>query len=238
MSWAADKTDLVLLPGMLCDAKLFSHQTKHLSDIATVEVGDITRDDSVVTMACSVLASAPERFSLVGLSLGGIVAFEILRRAPARVERLALLDTSARAPRQDQLESWRELATMTAEGRFGEAVEERLLPFQTHPDRRNDAALAKKILRMAGNVGEEAFLRQLSAQRSRPDSREDLAGISCPTLVLTGRQDALSSMEMHEEIASAIPNATLVVIEECGHLSSLEQPQAVTAVLRYWLREG
>lgn len=238
MRQVASKPHLILLPGMLCDAELFSHQTKHLSEVATVEVGDVTRDDSVVAMARSVLDSAPERFSLAGLSLGGIVAFEILRQAPERVERLALLDTSARPPRRDQLENWREFAALTTEGRFGEVVEKHLLPVQTHPDRRHDAALAKTIVRMAENVGEEAFLRQLAAQRSRPDSREDLAEISCPTLVLTGRQDALCSLEMHEEIASAIPDATLVVVEECGHLSSLEQPQAVTAVLRYWLRGG
>ncbi len=238
MSRAASKTHLILLPGMLCDAELFSHQTRHLSDVAAVEVGDIMRDDSVVAMARSLLESAPDRFSLAGLSLGGIVAFEVLRQAPGRVERLALLDTSARAPRRDQLESWHTFAALTAQGRFGEVAEKHLLPVQIHPDRRHDAALAKTILRMAENVGEEAFLRQLSAQEGRPESREDLANIPCPTLVVTGRQDALSSMEMHEEIASTVPDATLVVIEECGHLSSLEQPQAVTALLRYWMGEG
>jgi pimeloyl-ACP methyl ester carboxylesterase len=229
---------LVLLPGMLLDAELFAHQVKHLSDACDVQVGDITTADTIEGMARSVLEAAPERFALAGLSLGGIVAFEILRRAPERIERLALLDTNARPPTPDQLEAWRRFAALTREGRFAEVTETHLMPVLISPDRQSDTGITGAIKRMAEHVGEEAFLRQLSAQSARPDSRKHLGYISCPTLVAGGRQDALCPVELHEEIASAIPGAALVVIEQCGHLSSMEQPQAVTALLRYWLQQG
>jgi pimeloyl-ACP methyl ester carboxylesterase len=229
---------LILLPGMLLDAELFAHQTDHLSDVANVRVGDITTADTVEGLALSVLDDAPERFALAGLSLGGIVAFEILRRAPERVERLALLDTSARPPRPEQLELWREFERMTGEGRLAEVNEGRIMPNLFHPDRRQDAGLAEKVRRMAAGIGEEAFLRQLSAQKSRPDSRGRLGEISCPTLVAAGRQDTLCPVDLQEEIFRAIPGSRLVIIEDCGHLSSLERPQAVTALLRYWLQDG
>ena len=233
-----DDAQLVLLPGMLLDAELFAHQVEHLSDACDVQVGDITTADTIEGMARSVLEEAPERFALAGLSLGGIVAFEILRRAPERVERLALLDTNARPPTPEQLEAWRRFAALTREGRFAEVTETHLMPVLIHPDRQKDAGITGAIKRMAEHVGEEAFLRQLSAQAARPDSRKHLGYISCPTLVAGGRQDASCPVELHEEIASAIPGAALVVIEQCGHLSSMEQPQAVTALLRYWLQQG
>jgi pimeloyl-ACP methyl ester carboxylesterase len=231
-------THLVLLPGLLLDAELFAHQTEHLSDACAVWVGDITSADTVEGMAGSVLEEAPERFALAGLSLGGIVAFEILRRAPERVERLALLDTNARPPRPDQLEAWQRFREMTESGRFAEVNERHIMPTLLHPDHQQDTGLTEAIRRMADNVGEEGFLRQLSAQETRPDSRASLREIRCPTLVAVGREDALCPVELHEEIASAVPGAALVVVEDCGHLSSLEQPQAVTALLRYWLQLG
>lgn len=231
-------THLILLPGMLLDGELFAHQTEHLKEVAEVRTGDITTADSVAGMARSVLDDAPDRFALAGLSLGGIVAFEILRRAPERVERLALLDTNARPPTEGQLESWRRFAAMTEEGRFAEVTEKHLMPTLVHPDRLGDAAITGAIERMAERVGPEAFLRQLRAQENRPDSRGRLGEISSPTLVAGGRQDALCPVEMHEEISSGIPGSSLVMIEECGHLSSMERPQAVTALLRYWLQDG
>ena len=229
------RTQLLLLPGMLCDERLFAHQIENLSDFARVSVGDITRHGSISEAAHSVLATAPERFALAGLSLGGIVAFEVLRQAPERVECLALLDTNPHPPNEQQLESWRRFEDMTENGCFGQVVEEYLLPIYFH---REDPALEEDAVQMAENVGEKAFLKQLSIQRDRPDSTEDLSGIQCPTLVAGGRQDALCPVAMHEEMAAAIPSANLVVIEDSGHLSSIEQPQAVTAILRYWLQEN
>jgi pimeloyl-ACP methyl ester carboxylesterase len=230
------KIPLVLLPGMLCDAALWSHQLTHLSEIADVSVGNLTEADTLAGTARAILRRAPERFALAGLSLGGIVAFEVMRQAPKRVTRLALLDTNARPPRPEQLGVWQRFRTMTRQGRFAEITEQHLLPVLVAPDRQQDTALTTTIRQMAQHIGAEAFLRQLSLQEQRPDSRVDLPYISCPTLVLAGRQDMLCPLDMHEEIAAAIPCATLVVIEHCGHLSSLEQPQAVTAALRSWLQ--
>lgn len=233
-----ERPNLVLLPGMLCDAGLFAHQAEHLSELADVSVGDLTRDDSIAGMARTVLDAAPGRFSLAGLSLGGIVAMEIMRQEPERVERLALLDTSPLPPRPDQLETWDGFEEMTKSGRFMEVTRERLMPALIHPDRRHEAALTDAVERMAVNVGEDAFVRQLSAQRGRPDSREDLARIECPTVVLCGRDDALCPYPLHGEMAHVILGAALVPIEGCGHLSSLERPEAVTAVLGYWIQRG
>ena len=230
-----DGPRLVLLPGMLCDTGLFAHQTEHLSALAGVTVGDLTRDDSVAGMARTVLEAAPDRFSLAGLSFGGIVAMEIMRQEPDRVERLALLDTTPLVPRPDQLETWDEFEAMTADDRFINVTTEKLMPVLVHPDRQTEAELTDAVERMAANVGEEAFLRQLSAQRGRPDSRRSLSGIECPTLVLCGREDALCPFGLHGEMAGLVPGAALVPVEGCGHLSSLERPEAVTAVLRYWL---
>lgn len=227
---------LVLLPGMLCDDILFEYQSEHLSRVAEITVGDLTREDSISGMARTVLDEAPERFALAGLSMGGIVAFEVLRQAPERVSRLALLDTTARPPSGQQLEAWEQFADMVSEGRFMEVVEEYLLPAYFHPDRK-DADLEGKARRMAENVGEEAFLRQLSAQAGRPDSRESLRDIRCPTLVALGRQDQLCPMEVHEEIAEAIPDAGFKVIEDCGHLSTLERAETATELLRRWLED-
>ena len=226
------KPQLVLLPGMLCDERLFAHQIENLPDVAEVSVGDITEHDSIRETAQRVLEGAPEYFAMAGLSLGGIVAFEVLRQAPERVERLALLDTNPHPPTMQQLQSWEKFEGMTKNGRFEEMVQNSMLPTYFYQE---DVSLEKAAFRMARNVGEEAFLRQLTIQRGRPDSLQDLPGIQCPTLVACGRQDVLCPVTMHEEMASAIPDAKLVVIKDSGHLSSMEQPRAVTVALRDWL---
>jgi len=224
----------VLLPGMLCDDELWWHQLEHLGDLTDTSVGDVTRDDSIAAMAQRVLAQAPERFTLAGLSLGGIVALEIVRQEPQRVEALALVDTNARPPRPEQRDLWRTQTQMVERGRFDELVEHEWVPSIAGASE----AVAETASRMARRVGPEAFVRQLAAQAGRGDRRPVLRGISCRTLVLAGRQDALCPPELQEEIAGAISGAALVFIEDCGHLSSLERPQAVTAVLRYWLSDS
>lgn len=226
---------LVLVPGLLCDERLWWHQAEHLADLADPLIADVTRGASIPEMARAVLGAAPEeRFALAGLSMGGYVALEIMRLAPERVERLALLDTSARADTPEQTEGRLELIGLAREGRFRE-VARRLLPKIVHPDRLDDERLASTVFAMAEAVGPEAFVRQERAIIGRPDSRGDLRGIACPTLVLCGREDALMAVEVHEEMASLIPNSRLHVVEECGHLSTLERPEEVTAAMRGWL---
>jgi pimeloyl-ACP methyl ester carboxylesterase len=169
--------------------------------------------------------------------MGGYVAQEIMRRAPERVLRLALLDSSARGDNAVQARRRRGLIELAGRGRF-KGVTPRLLPMLIHPDRLQDEALTGAVMAMAAAVGKDAFLSQQQAFLGRADGRDDLAKIRCPTLVLCGRQDALTPPKLHQEMAAAIPDATLVVIENCGHLSTLEAPEAVTAAMRDWLIAG
>lgn len=226
--------DLVLLPGLLCDRALWEAQVGALSDRARIAVGDITGADTLGALADSVLAAAPPRFALAGLSMGGYVAFEIVRRAPERLLGLALLDTSARPDTPEYAAMRRTLMRQAQIGAF-KGVTPRLLPRWIHPAHMKNAALVDAVTAMTKRVGREAFLRQQAAILGRPDSRPDLPRIACPTLVLCGRQDEATPLDVHEEMAAGIAGARLAVIEECGHLSTMEQPDAVTAAMATWL---
>ncbi|MCC7275771.1 MAG: alpha/beta fold hydrolase [Alphaproteobacteria bacterium] len=234
----AEGTDLrptlILLPGLLCDYQLWRPVTEALAAEASAVVADVTLDDSLGAMAARVLDWAPPRFALAGLSMGGYIAQEIMRRAPERVTRLALLDTSARRDTEEQGRRRRGLIELAGQGQF-KGVTARLLPLLIHADRLGDQPLVDTVTGMAERVGRDAFLRQQSAILGRPDGIPDLPAITCPTLVLCGRQDALTPLDAHEEMARHIPGARLVVIEDCGHLSPLERPEAVNAALRAWL---
>lgn len=223
----ARRQSLLLLPGALCDAALFRHQIAGLSDIADVRVGDLLRDSSVGAMAARALAAFPGRFALAGFSLGGYVALEIMRRAPERVSRLALIGTSARAeaPESDSPAS----SPTRADGALP------VTSLLVHPMRLSDRRLTVILAAMAERVGRKAFQRQQQASLRRPDSWENLKSIRCPTLLLTGRQDRLAPPALQQEMAQAIDGARQIVIEECGHLSPLERPEAVTKALREWL---
>jgi len=229
-----ERTHLVLLPGLLNDAELWRHQSETLGDIAEMSVPDLTQDDQLGPMAQRVLAGAPETFALAGLSMGGYLAQEIMRQAPDRVTRLALLDTSPLPDTHEQAARRRGFIDLAGKGDF-KGVTRHLLPLLIHPDRMNDGKLTQTLTDMAERVGRETFIRQQKAIMTRPDSRRDLGLIHCPTLVLCGRQDALTPPQVHADMAAAIPNATIVIVEDCGHLSPLEQPHAVSAVMRYWL---
>ena len=230
----AGKTPLLLLPGLLCDRALWEPQLAGLADIAEMTVGNLTRDDSLAGMARSVLAAAPPRFALAGLSMGGYASFEIMRQAPERVERLALLDTSARPDRREQTQDRLELIKQAEQGNF-KGVTPRLLPRWVHPSRVSDPELVRTITEMTQRVGREAFVRQQTAIVNRPDSRPGLSRIHCPTLVLCGHEDAATPVELHRERAADIANARLVIVPECGHLSTLERPDTVNTELRRWL---
>jgi pimeloyl-ACP methyl ester carboxylesterase len=231
----SNKTPLVLLPGLLCDAALWQHQAETLSDIAEISVADLTKADQAGLAAQQVIAFAPEEFALAGLSMGGYIALEIMRQAPDRVIRLAMLDTSAHPDTQKMMKFRQELINLARIGRF-KGVTRRLLPKLIHPDRLADHALVESIMDMAERVGRDAFLRQQRLLMNRPDSRHDLALIHCPTVVICGRQDGLTPLADSEEMAEKIPRAKLVVIEDCGHLPTMERPRVVSALLRYWLQ--
>ena len=225
---------LVLLPGLLCDERLFGPQLPALAAETDVTVADVTRDGTIAAMAERVLAAAPARFALAGLSMGGYVAFEILRRAPERVAKLALLDTQARADTEEARSRRRGLMQLAEKGEF-KGVSPRLMPFFIHRDRLGDTALTGTVQAMAESVGRDGFLRQQAAIMARPDSRPDLPAIACPTLVLAGREDAVTPPERQHEMARAIPDATLVLLPRCGHMAPLERPDSVTRQLLLWL---
>ncbi len=226
--------NLVLLPGLLCDAALWRHQTETLTDIAAILVADLTQESSIPAMAERVLDQAPASFALAGLSMGGYVAQEIMRQAPERVERLALINTNARADNEEQTRARRDLIKLAEIGTF-KGVTPRLLPSLIHPTRMEDPDVAGVVMAMAERVGQEAFTRQQEAILGRKDGRQDLEAIRVPTLVMCGRQDVLCPLKVHEEMHARIAGSKLVVIEDCGHLAPLERPYAASAVLRYWL---
>ena len=230
------KTPLVLLPGLLCDAALWRGPVAGLADVADSWVADLTRDDSFVAMARRVLQAAPPQFALAGLSMGGYCAFEVMRQAPERVLRLALLDTGARADTQEQTSRRRGLIELAEKGEF-KGVTPRLLPLLVHPDRLKEKELVGEVMAMAERIGKDAFLRQQRAIMGRIDSRPSLANIKCPTLVLCGRHDLLTPPALAEEIGAGIPGARLDLIDHCGHLSTMERPEAITAELRQWLTD-
>jgi pimeloyl-ACP methyl ester carboxylesterase len=229
------RTPLLLIPGHLCDHALWAHQTRHLADIAEMSVATMDGGSSVDAMARAILAKAPGRFAMAGLSMGGYVALEIMRKAPQRVERLALLDTAAGGNSPTATDRRRRHMALAREGKFDAVVEE-FCQMVVPPARYADAALMDEMRRMMHRIGPELAVQQQQALLDREDMRATLGRISCPTLVLCGRQDTLTPLAGHEEIARGVPEAKLVVVEACGHMAPMEQPEAVTAVLRYWLQ--
>ena len=230
----ADATKLVLVPGLLCTKALWAPQLAALGDIAAMTVADHTRHDSMAAIAEAILAVAPERFALAGLSMGGFIAFEIVRQAPQRVTKLALLDTSAR-PDLPERKAQRLARDELARRQGASAVQDELMPALIHKDRLADKAFIDTVRQMAVDTGAEALQRQHAAIMGRLDSRPLLASIRCPTLVIVGREDALTPPELAQEMASGIAGAKLEIIPDCGHLSTMEQPDAVNRAMRAWL---
>ena len=229
-------TPLVLLPGLLNTRRVYEHQIEALQDIADITIPELWQDDTIGAMADAVLAAAPPRFALGGFSMGGYVAFEIFRRAPARIERIALIDTQA-APDSAETRTRRQaFIEQTRLGRF-HGVHPTLLPQIVHPSRLKDAAVTQPILDMAKEIGGDGFVRQQQAILSRTDSRPLLVEIEVPAVVIVGRQDMATPLPRAQEMAADIANAQLVILEECGHVSPLERPAEVSAALRRWLTQ-
>ncbi|MEQ1880600.1 MAG: alpha/beta fold hydrolase [Burkholderiales bacterium] len=231
------KIPLVLCPGLLCDAALWATQVAAFSDNAECWIPDLTRQDTMQAMGEFVLREAPwKEFALAGLSMGGYVALETLRQAPGRVKKLALLDSRARPETPADSDRRRQLMALAQSARGFAPVNSRMMPLLVHPDRIKDEPLVQGIRDMAERVGVEAYVRQQQAIMSRIDFRPRLKDIRVPTLVLCGRQDQLTPLDCSEEMAGAIPGAKLVVIEDCGHMATLERPAEVNTAMREWVR--
>jgi pimeloyl-ACP methyl ester carboxylesterase len=235
MSEASSETlPTVLAAGLNCSPRLYAEQIPALWQFGPVIIADHRRDDSMAAMARRILAAAPARFALVGLSMGGYIAFEILRQAASRVAKLALLDTGARGEVPERTAQRKPLIELARAGRFAEILDSQY-PTLVHRSRHGDAALKAIVRAMNEETGADAYLRQQQAIIKRPDSRPGLAAIACPTLVLVGDSDEPTPPELAREMAAAIPGSRLVVVPECGHLSTLERPQAVTKALVEWM---
>jgi pimeloyl-ACP methyl ester carboxylesterase len=228
------ETATVLVPGLLCSPRLYAEQIPALWRFGPVTVATHRFDDRMATIADRILAAAPPRFALVGLSMGGYVAFEIMRQAADRVTRLALLDTTARPDTAEQTGRRQDQIALARSGGFDEVVDD-LFHLWVREARRRDPALRRVLRQMAEETGPDAFIRQQTAIMNRPDSRPLLAAIDCPTLVVVGADDAITTPRHAREIVDGVSGARLVVVPECGHLSTLEQPAAVTRTLVDWL---
>jgi pimeloyl-ACP methyl ester carboxylesterase len=228
------KETLVLIPGTLCDHTLFAHQVAALGDLANCQVVDSSQEDELSAMAESIVAQVRGNFTLLGLSYGGIIAFEIMRRVPERVNKLILLHTNYKLPSEATITNQERWVGMACLGRFEKITTHILTDLMLHPDHAKNPELRATLLQMAGTVGKEGFIRQVQAQQGRPDSTKDLLNITCPVLLITGRQDIICPVALHQEMAGLIPKARLEIIEHCGHLSTLEQPEVVTRRIRQW----
>ncbi len=225
---------LVLLPGMMCDARLFLPQIVALSCDTTVQVAPITLGATIDEIAKDVIAQAPATFALAGLSMGGVVAMEVLRRVPERITRLALMDTNCQNEPAN-IAAAREAAIIGARsGRLAGVMRDEIKPACLAPGAQRQEVLSI-VMDMALDLGPEVFVRQSRALQRRPDQQATLRRAKTPTLVLCGEYDTLCPVRRHEFIAHLMPNAQLQVIPDAGHLPPLENPDVVTAMLRRWL---
>ena len=232
----AEPLPIVLIPGLNCSARLYAEQIPALWRFGPIEIADHTRDASMDAIAARILRDAPPRFALAGLSMGGYLALTIMRQAPERVQKLALLDTSARPETPEQSARRKPQIALAESGRFAE-VPALQFPFFVHRSRQGDEALRARVRRMAEETGAQVFLRQQQAITTRPDARPLLAAIKCPTLVLVGDGDALTPPALSREIADGIAGSRLVIVADCGHLSTMEQPEAVNKALVEWMMD-
>ncbi|MBW7973477.1 alpha/beta fold hydrolase [Bradyrhizobium sp. BR 10289] len=227
-------TPILLVPGLASSARIYAPVIPALWRCGPVMVANHIRDDSMADIAARVLREAPPRFALAGHSMGGYIALEIMRQAPERVERLALINTQARPDTPEATARRRGLMERARRGEL-RAIREESFPELVHPSRRGDADILKLVHAQDEDVGVEGYLRQQAAIIARVDSRPTLATIKCPTLVLTGDQDNTIPNAFSKEMAEGIAGAKLVVLERCGHLPQPEQPEATARALVEWL---
>lgn len=225
---------LVLLPGMMCDGRLFGPQIKAFGATHAIHLAPLTGHDTVEALAREVLAHAPAQFALAGLSMGGIVAMEIVRKAPNRVTRLCLMDTNALAETPAKAADREPQIARVMAGSLVEVMRDEMKPNYLAPGPGRQAVL-DLVLNMALDLGEGVFLRQSRALQRRPDQQNVLRKMRIPTLVMCGEHDALCPVQRHQFMADLIFGAKLRVIPDAGHLPTLEQPDAVNDAMREWL---
>ncbi|MEA5501997.1 alpha/beta fold hydrolase [Halotia wernerae UHCC 0503] len=226
----APRAQIVFLPGLLCDARVFAAQTRALAPFADTKVADFTDAASITRMAEIALAAFDGPVTIVGFSMGGRAALEAVRLAPQRVERLVLMDTGAHPGSEKEIPG--RLAVIELAHKEGmKALAAKWLPPMLHPARETDPALIAPLSEIVVGMTPAIHERQIRALMGRPDARPMLPRIACPTLVMVGRQDRWATLEQHEALAAAIPGSRLSVIEDAGHFACFERPEAVNAAL-------
>jgi pimeloyl-ACP methyl ester carboxylesterase len=225
---------LILVPGLLCSERLFASQANAFSGRIETSVAVHTAHDTMAAIARSILAAAPPRFALAGLSMGGYIAQEIMHQAPDRVDRLCLLDTRARPDTAEETVNRHRLLDLCAREGVVE-VQRTLMSKLIRTDRIGEEPLTSEILKMAEQIGEAGFRRQMAAIMSRQDPRTILPAIRCPTTIIVGSEDVLTPPEMSREMAELIPDATLEILPGSGHMSTMEVPEEVNRILAVWL---
>jgi pimeloyl-ACP methyl ester carboxylesterase len=226
---------LILLPGMMCDERLFTPQIDAFSGERDVSVFALSDHVTIADLAADILAKSPDRFALVGLSMGGIVAMEMMAQAAERIEKIALFDTNplveldeVKQRRQPQLDA-------VKQGRLRDVMRDEMKPNYLSKGPRREAVL-KTCMDMALDLGPEVFIRQSHALMDRVDQTKTLKNIDVPTLILCGRDDTLCPLSRHELMHQLVPHSTLDIIENAGHLPTLEQPETTNESLRKWLK--
>ncbi len=229
----SDLPRLILVPGLICDDEVWAHAQTNLADVADCRIVPADEADTIQGLARAVLDTAPDSFAIAGFSMGGYVALEVLRQAPERVIRIALLDVSSRSDTPEKSTGRATAIADCEEGRFDDLLD-RFVPLLLHPERMAEP-LAKRVRAMGHRVGPALFARRHRAMLTRTDGRDLLADCDIPVRAICGRSDALTSVEEHQEIADLAPRGRLSIVEDCGHMPPLERPQAATALLRDWL---
>jgi pimeloyl-ACP methyl ester carboxylesterase len=225
---------ILLVPGLVSSSRIFAPVEPALWRMGPVMVANHLHDDSMGAIARRILEGAPPRFALAGHSMGGYIAFEIMRQAPERVLRLALMNTHAR-PDTPELTARRRSQMARASAGEYRAILDELFQLFVHPSRRKRADLHRLVHDMGNDVGVEAFIRQQTAIINRPDSRPTCADITCPTLVLTADQDHVIPNSLSKEMAESIRSAKFTLLENCGHLPQPELPETTANALAEWL---
>ncbi len=221
--------NIVFVSGLMSDETLWEHQVAHLKDIASITCVSCTQN-TPEKMVNAILQKAPNNFVLVGHSMGGWLALEVMRKAKKRVQKLCLINTTARSDSIEKAAKRKAMIEQAKAGKFNQVVEQ-MLPYFVHNQKAK-----QRVLGMFLKVGKDAFIAQELAMLMRDESESILASIDCPTLIIHANNDQIFSKEEHTELATKIPHATLVTIQDSGHMSPMEQPEAITSLLRNWLK--
>ena len=221
---------ILLIPGLACSPRLFAEQIPALWRFGPVTIANHTQGKTIAEIAKQILEHAPPRFVLIGMSMGGYLAFEILRQARQRVSKLGLLDTSARADTPEATEQRETQIRLAEGGKFSQVIDLQF-PRMVHPSHRDSKAPKQLVREMADEVGPQAFVRQQRAIIARPDSRPSLAAIKCPALIIVGEADEITPPDRAAEMAEGIAGARLVTLRNCGYLTTYEDPQGVNRSL-------